>query len=268
MSTHRSLKKRSTALPDAPLHVSQTGDQGGAPLVLLHTLATDHHLWDDVLPHLPDGVCLLCPDLPGHGQTPLGPAPGRIGALIAAVEATLDAHRIRDAALLGHGLGGLVAQGLATKRLDLVRSLILSGTAARIGTRARWLQVATEVRQNPDAFAQSSARNWSLPRANPEHLARIRHLIGQQDPEAIAQAAEAIAGTDFYTTTAALRLPTLALVGDRDAATPSDLVAETAGLIPGSHTIRLKNAGHLAMLDSPINYAKAITEFLKDTAHI
>ncbi len=252
----------------AGLSLVESGDPNGPTLVLLPTLGTDHTLWEAILPHLPQSLRILRPDLPGHGiSTNLTP-PGRIGAYIPTVEHTLDARNLRNIALLGHGLGGLIAQGLATKRLDLVRSLILSGTAARIGTRDRWLATARDAREAPGRLAAMLAQRWSLPRAPAIQRAHIEDMIGAQNPEGIARAAEAMAGTDFYTTTAALRLPALALVGDRDAATPSDLVSETAALIPGSQISLLRNAGHLAMIDAPGAYATALRGFLKNTGHL
>ena len=259
---------RSTALADAiPPHATRRGDPYRPALVLIHTIGTDGTLWDALLPHLPETLHILRLDLRGHGQSPHGPPPGRIGAYIRDVEHTLDTLDLRDTALLGHGFGGLIAQGLATKRLDLVRALILSGTATKMGTRDRWTTLAQKTRQG-DSLAPILATAWRAPKATPAAIRTLAERIDRQDPETLAQAAEAIAGADFYTTTAALRLPTLALVGDRDTATPVDLVRETADLVPGSTVERIPRAGHLAMIDAPADYAAALTAFLDRIGHL
>ena len=67
--------------------------------------------------------------------------------------------------------------------------------------------------------------------------------------------ASAIAGTDFYTPTAALSLPTLAIAGANDGTTPPDLVRETADLILGSRFHLMRGAGHLPMVEKPAEYA-------------
>ena len=77
----------------------------------------------------------------------------------------------------------------------------------------------------------------------------------------------AIAGTDFFTTTASLRLPTLAIAGDQDGSTPPDLVRETADLIPGSRFHLIRGAGHLPCVEKPDDYAAALTGFLQDIGH-
>ena len=78
----------------------------------------------------------------------------------------------------------------------------------------------------------------------------------------------AIAGTDFYTTTAGLTLPTLAIAGSEDGSTPPDLVRETATLVKGSSFHLIRNAGHLPCVDKSGEYVEILTTFLKDIGHI
>ena len=80
--------------------------------------------------------------------------------------------------------------------------------------------------------------------------------------------ASAIAGTDFYETTATLRLPTLVLAGSNDGSTPPDLVRETAELIPGHRFQLLRRAGHLPMAEKPAEVAAVLTAFLDAIGHV
>ncbi len=79
--------------------------------------------------------------------------------------------------------------------------------------------------------------------------------------------AAAIAGTDFYETTATLRLPTLAIAGANDGSTPPDLVRETADLIPGARFHLMRGAGHLPMAEQPADYAATLATFLREIGH-
>jgi 3-oxoadipate enol-lactonase len=80
-------------------------------------------------------------------------------------------------------------------------------------------------------------------------------------------AARYIAGTDFYTPTAALRLPTIVIAGANDGTTPPDLVRETANLIPGAEFHLMRGVGHLPMLDKPDAYGALIAAFLARIGH-
>jgi 3-oxoadipate enol-lactonase len=106
-------------------------------------------------------------------------------------------------------------------------------------------------------------RGW---RDNPA-LPALRQGFLQTDPQGWMGCAAAIAGTDFYETTARLRLPTLAIAGANDGSTPPDLVRETAELIPGARFHLIQGAGHLPMAEKPAEYAAALTGFLKAIGH-
>ncbi|SFG37158.1 alpha/beta hydrolase fold [Palleronia marisminoris] len=77
-------------------------------------------------------------DLRGHGGSEVTEPPYAMGALVRDIEAALDDHGVKDAVFVGHALGGMIAQALAVKRLDLARGLVLTGSAAKRGTAAQW----------------------------------------------------------------------------------------------------------------------------------
>ena len=123
------------------------GDAAGVPVVFAHALGLDLHLWDAVLPLLPQGLRLIRYDLRGHGGTEGPPGPYGMGALVRDAEQLLDGLAVKGAVFVGLSLGGLVAQGLAVKRPDLIRALVLSNTAAKIGTAESWRTRAAAVRE-------------------------------------------------------------------------------------------------------------------------
>ena len=77
-------------------------------------------------------------DKRGHGLSTAPPAPYAMGALIRDAERLIEALELRDVVFVGLSIGGMIAQGLAAKRLDLVRAVVLSNTAPKIGTRQMW----------------------------------------------------------------------------------------------------------------------------------
>ena len=139
---------------DVRLHLAQSGDLQGAAVVYLNPLGADLRVWDSLLPLMPAGLRHIRFDLRGHGLSDAPDGPYRMGALIRDAERLLDALGVRGAVVVGAGLGGLVAQGLAVKRLDLVRALVLMGTAPRLGIAAQWQTRASMVqRQGMGALA-------------------------------------------------------------------------------------------------------------------
>jgi 3-oxoadipate enol-lactonase len=251
------------------LHYRLDGPEDGAPLVFVNGLGTDLRIWDAVLPHLPPGLRILRYDKRGHGLSDVPPAPYTMGGLVSDLEALMAHVGMREAMVVGLSIGGMIAQGLAVKRLDLVRALVLSNTAAKIATPAIWAERVAAAREGGlEALAEASMARWfSAPfRAHPE-AALWRNLFLRCPLEGWIGGAQAISGTDFYTPTSGLRLPTLGIAGSEDGSTPPDLVRETVALVPGSETVLMRGVGHLPCIEAPEAYAAHLAAFLDKTGH-
>lgn len=257
-------------LPDLRLNYRFDGAAIGPVLVLNHALGTNLTIWDGLIPLLPPGLRILRYDHRGHGKSDVPPAPYSMGALIRDAERLLDHLSIRDCVYLGLSMGGLVAQGLAIKRLDLVRGLVLSNTATKIGTESFWQDRITAVRAGGLAAVNAAATERMFSRAfrASVDITAWQDLMLAEHAEGYLGCAAAITGTDFYTPTASLRLPTLAIAGSEDGITPPDLVRETADLIPGSRFALIRGGGHLPFAERPQAYADALTTFLKEIGHV
>ena len=252
------------------LHYRVDGDPSGAPIVFANSLGTDLRLWDAVLPLLPPGLRIIRYDKRGHGLSDCPEAPYSMGALVKDVESLLAHLEVRECVFVGLSIGGLIAQGLAAKRLDIVRALVLSNTGAKIATREIWGdRIDTIRRHGMPAIGDATMKRWFSKdfREKPE-MAAWRNMLISTPAEGYIGCAEAIAGTDFYTPTAALRLPCLGIAGSEDDATPPDLVRETVDLIPGSSLEIMRRAGHLPCVEDPETYARHLTDFLRTTGNI
>ena len=251
------------------LHYRMDGDPNGAPVVFANSLGTDLRLWDKVLPMLPAGLRLIRYDKRGHGLTSTPRAPYSMGAIISDIEGLLDHLNVRDAVVVGCSVGGLIAQGLAVKRMDQVRAIVLSNTGAKIGTKEIWDErIAGVEKGGVESLADAVMERWFSKefRADPEMIA-WRNMLTSTPDAGYAGVSAAISGTDFITPTSGLTLPTLAIAGSEDGATPPDLVRETAGLIKGSRFELIRGAGHLPMVEKPQEFADLLSGFLKDIAH-
>lgn len=255
---------------DVSLHVQVEGPADGPAVVFGNSLGTDLRLWDAVVPLLPAGLRLIRYDLRGHGLSSCPPAPYGMGTLVRDAERVMEALDARDAVFVGLSIGGLIAQGLAAKRLDLVRAVVLSNTAAKIGTRAMWEDRIEALRRDGLASMADTimARWFSRGFRESPAVAPWRRMVETCPEEGYAGCCAAIAGSDFYTTTAALRLPALVIAGDQDGATPPDLVRELAELIPGSKFELMRGAGHLPCVEDPAAYAAHLTTFLSEIGHL
>lgn len=255
---------------DVRLHYRVDGPDGGPPVVFANSLGTDMRLWDPVLPLLPKGLRIIRYDKRGHGLSSCPSGPYSMGGLVSDVEKLMDHLHVKDSVFVGLSIGGMIAQGLAVKRLDLVRAMVLSNTAAKIGTPAMWDERIAAIKSGGiESLADAVMERWFSPdfRATPE-LELWRNMLVRGEGDGYAGCSAAISGTDFYTPTASLRLPTLGIAGTDDGSTPPDLVRETTDLIPGSKFHLIRKAGHLPCVEQPVEYAAVLSKFLKEVGHV
>ncbi len=249
---------------EAHLNWQEEGDPTGVPLVFAHALGLDLNVWGEVLPRLPPGLRLIRYDLRGHGASEVPPGPYRMGGLVRDVEELLDQLGVKRAVFVGLSLGGMVAQGLAVKRPDLIRALVLSNTAAKIGTVESWRARIAAVRAGGmEAVAQPVIERWFSRRSRQEGLAAAWHeRLLAMSPEGYCGCCAALAGADFITPTSGLHLPGLVIAGSEDGSTPPDLVRELADLIHHARFRLIRGAGHLPPIDRPGEFAAELADFL------
>ena len=250
--------------PWGAMHYRIDGPASGPAVVFANSLGTDLRLWDAVLPLLP-GIRAIRFDKRGHGLTDRGAA-GGIAGFAEDAAALIEAQATGPVVFVGLSIGGMIGQHLAASRPDLVRALVLSNTAAKMGTAEAWAARISAVRAGGvESIADAVMERWFAPafRATPA-LAPWRNMLARTDTEGYAAACAAIAAADLTATTARLRLPALVIAGDQDGASPPDLVAQTAQLIPGAAFRIISGAGHLPCVESPADWAALVAAFLKE----
>lgn len=252
------------------LHWREDGDPDGAPVVFANSLGTDLRLWDAILPLLPEGLRFIRYDKRGHGLSDCPPGPYSIDMLAEDAGALIDMLDLRDPVFVGLSIGGMIGQCLAAKRPGLLRALVLSNTAAQMGTPEMWEQRMEAIRQGGiAAVAGPVLERWFAPdfRARPE-AALWGNMLERTPKDGYLACCAAIAAGDLREGDKGLDLPVLAIAGELDGASPPDVVGATAALIPGARFEIIKGAGHLPCAETPEEHAALIGDFLKETGHV
>ena len=250
--------------------VDHDPDPAAPTIVFANSLGTHLHLWDLIIPHLPDDLRIIRYDMRGHGQSDVPKPPYTMGSLVSDAEAVCDHFDVEDALFVGLSVGGMVAQGLAVKRPDLIRAVVLSNTAAKIGNPKLWDdRIAAVTEGGMETLADATMDRWfGRDFVKSPSIGPWRAMFLATPPDGYAGICAAIKGTDFFTPTSGLRIPTLGIAGSEDGATPPDLVRETVDLIPGSQFVLMRRAGHLPCAEMPEAYAAHLRDFLEATGHM
>lgn len=252
--------------PWGALHYAVDGPQDAPAVVFANSLGTDLRLWDVVLPLLP-AIRAIRFDKRGHGLSDDGGEAG-IADLAADAAALIEAVAGGPVVFVGLSIGGMIGQSLAASRPDLVRALVLSNTAARMGDAESWRARIAAVRAGGTAaIADATMERWFSPafRATAA-TAPWRNMLARTGSEGYVVACTAIAAADLTAATAALHLPVLAIAGELDGASSPDLVEATARLIPGAEFHVVPGAGHLPCVEVPAEWAAPVEPFLRKHA--
>ncbi|GGH59188.1 3-oxoadipate enol-lactonase [Frigidibacter albus] len=255
--------------PFGALHLQVDGPVGAPAVIFANSLGTDLRLWDRVLPLLPQGLRYIRYDKRGHGLSSLGG-----GAVIDdhAEDAIAVIEEVAGGPVIfvGLSIGGLIGQVVASRRPDLVRAMVLSNTAAKLGTADSWQARIDAVEAGGlDSIADAVMERWFAPafRATPD-LALWCAMMARTPAKGYIAACQALADADQTEATRALRLPVLVIAGSEDGASPAAVVKATADLIPGAAFHEIPGAGHLPCVEAPAEWAALVAPFLKDHSHV
>lgn len=256
-------------LEHASLHWRQDGDPQGLPVVFANSLGTDLRVWDKVVPYFPENLRLIRFDTRGHGLSSCPDGPYSISDLTNDTADLLDHLAIKDCVFVGLSIGGLIGQKLASICPELVRAMVLSNSAAKMGDAAMWQgRIASLVANGIEPIADQIMERWFNRefRQTPE-LTAWRNMLTRTPVIGYVACCHAIASADLSGDTARLTLPFLGVGGSQDNACPSDIVAQTTALVPGSRFHDIMGAGHLPCVEKPELYAKLITKFITELGH-
>ncbi|AUD00446.1 bifunctional 3-oxoadipate enol-lactonase/4-carboxymuconolactone decarboxylase PcaDC [Spirosoma pollinicola] len=246
-----------------PINYQLDGDTSKPVLVLSHSLGTDLSMWDAVLPLLLPHVQVLRYDTRGHGQSSVTSEPYSIDLLGADVIALLDALRLQEVCFCGLSMGGLIGQWLAIYHPERIKSLILSNTAAKIGTLENWSQRIDAVHRDGLAplWPGVEERWFTKSFSDKTTIDQVKTVFTSSSAEGYANACAAVRDADFREQLSEIALPTLVIAGTYDPATPLADGAFLADTIPGALLVELPTA-HLASVEAPEAFVSAVLRLL------
>lgn len=247
--------------------------QGFGPVVLLlHGLGSCGEDWLLLqAPALRQRYRVLMPDLRGHGWSDVPPGPYTVPQMADDMAGFLDAVGADSAHVVGLSLGGAIAQALAVRHPERVRSLVLVNTFAHLRPKgwAEWRRTLVRFLVplvNLARYARMEAEEL-FPRPGQRGLRRVafQRLCSTQ-PAGFRAALLAAARYDGRRDLARIRVPTLVVAGLEDTVVPLRAKEELAARIPGARLVTVPRSGHATPTDQPVLFNRLLLQFLKTVA--
>ena len=245
----------------------QIDGSAGAPwMVLSNSLATSTAMWDEQAGALKDKFQVLRYDQRGHGGTDAPAGRYSYDTLLDDALALLDALSIKKAHFGGLSMGGATALGLAERNPDRFDRIMVFDSPCQSTPQSsqQWEErIAVAQKQGIEALVEPTIARWVPPdivAKNPPHVDKIRAMIRATPVNGFIGCAAALADHDYASAVTTVKNPVLFLTGEKDgAAAPMRKLHEK---LAGSRYVALSGAGHISNMDSPVEFTKAIRDFI------
>ncbi|CAN5490583.1 alpha/beta fold hydrolase [soil metagenome] len=249
-----------------------TPPQGGVVrprIALIHSLALDRSVWDDVVPLLTPHADVLVYDCRGHGASGR-PKMTFTPELFAADLAGLFDHLHWDAAAVaGCSMGGCVAQAFAglyparTRALGLIDTTAWYGPTAPADWRERAATAATGGLQALSAFQATRWVSDAFRETHPDLMrARLATFLAN-DIDCYQATCLMLGDADLRHYQPAMRMPVAVVVGDEDYAAPVAMAEQMQQAIAGATLSVLPGVRHLTPIECPGAIADEIHTLMK-----
>ena len=227
--------------------------------MLVHGAGGSRLHWPAELRRLP-GAAVYTLDLPGHGRS-RGEGCDTVEGYAEAVDAFLHAVGIEQAVIVGHSMGGAVAQTMALDFADCVGGLTLVGTGARLRVAPAILEgIRSDFAGSVELVTRFA---WSS-EAPPKLTELGRQALLETGPDVLLGDFIACDRFDVMERLGEIKVPTLVVTGSADQLTPVKYARFLAESISGARFTTIEGAGHMVMLERPEEVEKAVQEFLGD----
>ncbi len=244
----------------------------GHPLVFISGVGYGGWFWHKIVPPLAEHFQVITFDNRGAGESDKPSGPYTTAMMAADTAGLLDALGIRKAFVLGHSLGGFIAQELTLARPDLVERLILASTTYGgpnvIPITPEALEVLTKRDGDPVELVRRGIQVACAPGFAERHPEVVEELIRYRLTNPVPPAqyqAQVMAGATHNAESriSQIACPVLVLFGEHDRVVPPGNAQLLAAKLPSAQVKILPGVGHIFPIEDPQATVEALLEFLR-----
>ncbi len=243
---------------DLAFKTRNKGAKGAAPIIYLHGAMSDASVWQMLSAKLaraiPDREGFMI-DLPGHGET-TAPHHERIEDYAVAVLEFMEARGSETAVLVGHSMGGAIAQQIAIERPEKVERLVLLATGARLGVSPQIIEaIQSDFEQAVmmmKSFLFAPDAREKLWKPVVEQMKLVGSDVTLKD-FAVCNAFDSVGRIDD------VQIPAIVICGEHDLMTSPKKNRRLAESL-GCPYVEVPDAGHMIQIEKAADLATVIAE--------
>ena len=236
------------------------------PLFFLHGVGGGGRAWDRQVAHFTKlGYRCTAWDQPGYGENPTV-EPYNLENVAAALKKEIGESEV---VLVGHSMGGLIAQEFYVRYPQNVAALALCFTSAAFVGQSDFAKQFVDARIGPldrgESMAQIAER--VMPQmhgriSDPQGVEMAKRVMAALSPDTYRKAVHLLTTFDRRAELPGIAVPALLIAGSDDTTAPAKIMARMAEKIPGAEFVLLDGCGHLGPMDQPVAFNAALEGFL------
>lgn len=242
-----------------------------SPLLFLHGVGGGHHAWERQLPFFAGrGYASHAWDQPGYGHSP-AVEPYDLEQVCAALKRLIEALGSGPVVLVGHSMGGFIAQETYARHPQLITALALCFTSPAFGGGGSEFAsqfIAARIAPLDQGRTMAEIAATLMPgmrgaRSDSSGLALAERIMSGIPPETYRKAVSLLTTFDRRKELADIRVPALLIAGSDDKTAPPAVMERMAQKVPGAEYVLLEGCGHLGPMDQPDAFNAALFSFLE-----
>jgi 3-oxoadipate enol-lactonase len=246
------------------------GAEGAPWLTFSHSLACSLRMWDGQIAAFKDLFRILVYDTRGHGASAAPAGPYTLAQLADDLHELLRNLKVTKTHFCGLSMGGMIGQTLALKDADIFDRVVLADTghAQTPETLKQWEErIRTAETKGMQPLVQPTLERWftePFRKNKPDMVKSIGALIAATPVPGYIGCCHAIAKLNTTARLKDIKRPVLAIAGEQDAAAPG--TRHIGQAIPGAKLVMIPQAAHIANIEQPGAFNRALAEFLSSPA--
>ena len=249
-----------------------TIDGLGPPVILVHGMGLNRHMWEWQLAPLADRFTVIRYDLLGHGDSDTPTGPYHMRRFVDQLNGLIDALDAAPCGLVGFSLGGMIARAFTLAHPARVAALaILNSPHDRTASERAAMRTRLDLaeRHGPASTIDAALARWfteDFAARRPDVLDRVRHWMAANDPATYAAIYRVLAegDADLTDAIAAIRCPTLVLACADDHGNSPAMARKMGALIPRARVAIVPKLKHMGLVEEPAAIGSVLLPFLEE----
>jgi pimeloyl-ACP methyl ester carboxylesterase len=227
-------------------------------LLFIHGAGGSHKLWEYQLDFFDHAIAV---DLTGHD---VGAGKSTIDEYVEEVKRFCDENSLRNIVMIGHSMGGGIAQKFALDYQEYLKAIVLVCTGAKLRVAPN---IFGAIKENHAQAIELITKLAFSNKASSEIRKRAAEEMMKISPDVIYGDFEACNKFNVMSRLKEIELPTLIICGLEDQVTPVKYSEYLKNNIPNSRLEIIADAGHMLMLERPEEFNERLKKFVKEMAH-